>query len=661
MQTSIVPVIGPQARLLKQAHQHWQQGLALAKKADWPAAIKAFDKACKSNPGDTLYRLNLARACLRAGKADDAMVHTRRILEQEPTNMLARQFMGECLVYVGRHGEAARVMQEIPAQARPNAEYMQILGNTLFSAQRYEEAIKVLLEALSLDVTHALTHYRLGLSFNAVGMKAEAIECLTTALAVDIGGGVLACRSLLAFMRRELCRWDEAAADMQEVGELLDDLKPESVAWSSVFATVTLSGDVRRQLRAAQVAANYYAVGVKPFPPVARKPLGHKLKVGMVSCDFHHHATTILMAELLEKLDAERFEVHLYSHGPDDGSPMRQRIVAAAHSFVEVGTISDRDAAQRIRDDDIDLLIDLKGHTVNGRFGIFAYRPAPVQVTYLGFPGTSGATYIDYMIGDAVVSPLSEAAHYSEKLALMPHCYQPNDRQRPLPQPDRRADHGLPDDALVLCGFNQPFKLSPEVFDVWCDLLHRLPNAVLWLLGWNDTAPATLKLEAQRRGIDASRLIFAPKVHISEHISRFALADIYLDTWPCNGHTTVSDALWAGVPVVTYAGHSFAQRVASSLLNNVGLPEFICQDLDSYKAQVLQLAADAAERDRVRTHLHRARQDAPLFDSDAYAHDFAELLWRMAERHAQGLAPAHLDVHGAISQDVDANMKDPAA
>jgi predicted O-linked N-acetylglucosamine transferase (SPINDLY family) len=644
MQTTVLPVIGHQAKLLKQAHQHWEQGLALAKKSDWAAAVKAFDKACKANPGDTLYRLNLARACLRAGKADDAIRHTRLILEQEPHNMLARQFMGECLVHAGRHGEAASFMLDMPAQARPGAEYLQILGNTLFSAQRYEEAIRVLLEALGLDVTHAMSHYRMGLSFNALGMKAEAIECLTTAMAVDIGGGVLACRSLLAFMRRELCRWDEAEADLAEANTLLDQMKPDSVAWSSVFAIVTLTADMRRHLRAGQIASNFYATGVKPFLPVGRKPLGGKLKVGMVSCDFHQHATTILMAQLLEKLDPARFEVHLYSHGPDDGSPMRQRIKDAAHSFVEVGVISDRDAAQRIRDDGIDLLIDLKGHTVNGRLGIFAHRPAPVQVTYLGFPGTSGAHYIDYLIGDAVVSPLSEAEHYSEKLALMPNCYQPNDRLRPLPRPDSRAAHGLPEDALVLSGFNQPFKLSPEVFDVWCDLLKRIPKAVLWLLAWNDTAPDMLRQEATRRGVDPSRLVFAPKVHISEHISRFALADVYLDTWPCNGHTTVSDALWAGVPVVTHAGHSFAQRVASSLLSNVGLPEFVCHDLDSYKAQVLQLAAHPARRQQVREHLHHARETAPLFDSDAYARDFGDLLWRMAERHARGEAPDHLSV-----------------
>lgn len=642
MQTSTQAVFGQQARLLKQAHQHWEHGLDFSKKGQWLGAVKEFDKACKASPADTLFRLNLARALLRSQQAERAIEQTRLILEQEPGNLLARQFMGECLAQVGRHSEAASFMLDVPQGLRPSAEYLQVLGNTLFSAQRYQEGIKVLFEALSLDVTHAMSHYRLGLCFNAVGMKAEAIECLTTALAMELSGGDLAARSLMLFIRRELCQWDDAEREMDEVNCLLDELTPESLCWSSVFAAVTLNGDVRRQLKAAQACANYYAHGVKPLAPMPLRKLPDRLRVGMVSCDFHHHATTILLAEVLEKLDTGRFELHLYSHGPNEDSPMRRRILAVSTQFVEVGDWSDQQVAEKIREDQIDVLIDLKGHTVNGRLGIFAYRPAPVQATYLGFPGTSGATYIDYMIGDAWVSPLSEAPHYTEKLALMPHCYQPNDRKRPLPQADSRRAHGLPDDAVVLCGFNQPFKISPDVFDVWCELLHRIPNAVLWLLNWLGSAEDVLRQEAAKRGIDPQRLVFAPKVHISEHISRFALADIYLDAWPCNGHTTVSDALWAGVPVVTYAGHSFAQRVAASLLHNVGLPDLITHDQDDYMAKVQALAADKPARDAIKATLHRARDEAPLFDSDAYARDFGDLLWRMAERQAQGLPPDHL-------------------
>jgi predicted O-linked N-acetylglucosamine transferase (SPINDLY family) len=586
--------------------------------------------------------LNLARALLRAGEADEAIEQTTLILDQEPNNLLARQFLGECHCTKGQFAQAALSMQALPAHIKPGAEYLQILGNILFSAHRHQEAIAVLMQGLSLEVTHAMSHYRLGLSFNALGMRHEAIECFTTAMALDIGNGVLACRSLMTFISRELCQWSRAEEEMAEMNALIDRLLPDEATWSSVFASVTLTDDVERHLKAARGCANFYGHGVKPFPALPLEPLPQRLRVGFVSADFHHHATTILMAELLEKMDKSRFEIHLYSHGPDDGSPMRQRIKAAADAFVEVGNISDHGVAKMIRDDHIDVLVDLKGHTVNCRLGIFARRPAPVQVSYLGFPGSTGASYIDYFIGDAVVSPLENASHFSEKLALMPVCYQPNDQLRALPRPTLRAEHGLPDDALVLCGFNQPFKLSPEVFDVWCDLLHARPEAVLWLLQWNDATPAVLRQEAQKRGIAPERLVFAPKVHSAEHISRFALADIYIDTWPCNGHTTVSDALWAGVPVVTYAGHSFASRVAASLLSAVGQPGLITHDLASYKAKVLALAADVGQRESIRTQLQAARQSAPLFDSARYAQDFSDLLWRMAERHAQGLAPDHL-------------------
>jgi predicted O-linked N-acetylglucosamine transferase (SPINDLY family) len=263
-------------------------------------------------------------------------------------------------------------------------------------------------------------------------------------------------------------------------------------------------------------------------------------------------------------------------------------------------------------------------------------------VTFLGFPGTTGADFVDYFIGDEIVSPLSQAVHYSEKLALMPRCYQPNDRQRPLPRPGTRALVGLPEAALVLCGFNQPFKLSPEVFDAWCGLLHRLPDAVLWLLQWNDQAPKQLRQEAAARGIDPQRLVFAPKVGLGDHISRLALADIFVDTWPCNGHTTASDALWAGLPVVTFAGAAFPSRVAASLLNAVGLPELACDTLADYERRILELAHDVPRRLALRDHLTKARDSAPLFDSTGYTLDFGKLLWTLAERWSQGLPPDHL-------------------
>lgn len=620
----------------------WQQGVAFANAGQWPQAEKAFRQAASANPRDTVYLLNLARAQMKNGAADAALASAQAALKLAPDDALARSIAADCLSMQHRYAEAAACLQQQPTQVARSAEYYQNLGEALFNAGQYQEAIGALFEALSRNIDHALSHYRLGLSFNSLGMKQEATECFRTALVLGLGPGDLAAQGLLSFVERELCRWDHARDDVAALRRMAAALPADAAQWASVFAQCTLTDAPDEQLKVAASCARFQARRVEPFAPLAPRPLPQRLRVGFVSSDFHQHATAILMAEVFEKLDRSRFEVTLYSHGPEDGSPMRQRLKDGTDHFAEVSNASDVEVAQQIRADQIDVLVDLKGHTRDTRLGLFAYRAAPVQATFLGFPGTTGANYIDYFIGDKIVSPLSHAPYYSEKLALLPRCYQPNDRKRALPGFYTREMAGLPADALVLCGFNQPFKLSPEVFDVWCRLLHQLPGSVLWLLQWNEHAPAQLRREAQARGIDPARLVFAPKIGAREHMSRLALADLFIDSWPCNGHTTASDALWAGVPVVTYRGEAFASRVAASLLHAVGLPQLACDTLAGYEAHVLQLARDASARRALRDHLVAARDTAPLFDSEGYTRDFGNLLWKMAERWSQGLAPDHL-------------------
>jgi predicted O-linked N-acetylglucosamine transferase (SPINDLY family) len=421
-------------------------------------------------------------------------------------------------------------------------------------------------------------------------------------------------------------------------------LPQNSSSPTAPFAHAVLGTDRAEQRQAATSCARFMSQDVQPLPALRSDwaPGRRRLRVGYVSADFHGHATTILMAEMLERHDRERFDVRLYSHGPDDGSSMRRRIEAACEGFVETRSWTDLQIAQRIRDDGIDLLVDLKGHTRDNRLGIFAYRPAPLQASFLGYPGTTGVRAMDYLIGDAIVTPLAHAADYSEKLAQMPVCYQPNDRQRLLPEAPSRASQGLPDEALVLCGFNQPYKISPEVLDSWCRLLLALPQAVLWLLEWTPQALMNLRREATQRGVDPQRLIGAPRVSPQVHMARLRLADLFVDTWPCNAHTTASDALWAGVPIVTQQGQTFASRVCASLLHAVGTPELVCDDTTQYEATVRALAADAPRRAALRAHLARARDSAPLFDSERFARDIEALYLRMATRHAQGLPPEHL-------------------
>lgn len=633
---------GPKAQALRSAHQNWESGVKYAKAGNWPDAQAAFEKAVKGQPRDVLYLLNLSRAQMKNGAVDQAHLTAMKAISLEPDNVTAREIAADCLNLQNRHVESAAIWQQLPENVPRTAIYYQNLGEALFNAGKHEQAISALLEALGRDIDHALSHYRLGLSFNALGLKQEATECFRTALVLGLGPGDLAAQGLVAFIERELCRWQHADADLSNLRKLAARLPEDSQAWASVFAHVTLTEDAAEQLRIARSCARFHARNVELLPPVAPRPLGTRLRVGFVSADFHQHATAVLMAEVFEKMDRDRFEVVLYSHGPEDGSVMRERLKQACDKFADVSELGDLDVAQMIRQDNIDVLVDLKGHTRGGRLGIFAHRAAPVQVSFLAFPGTTGANYMDYFIGDDIVSPLEHAPYYSEKLALLPRCYQPNDRKRVKPLPCTREEVGLPREALVLCGFNQPFKLSPEVFDVWCRMLRQLPDAVLWLLEWNERSPAQLRAEAEARGIDSSRLFFAPRVGMQQHMSRLALADVFIDSWPCNAHTTASDALWAGVPLVTYSGPTFASRVAASLLHAVGLPELAATTLADYEAQVMELAQNPVRREQLRKHLVQARDTAPLFDSEGYTRDFGELLWAMAGRWSQGKPADHI-------------------
>jgi predicted O-linked N-acetylglucosamine transferase (SPINDLY family) len=344
---------------------------------------------------------------------------------------------------------------------------------------------------------------------------------------------------------------------------------------------------------------------------------------------------------MFEAHDRSRFDVTLFSAGPDDGTALRQRMRSAAEHFVDLHGLALPQMAAAIRERDIDILVDVKGATHGSVMQVMAHRPAPLQVNWLGFPGTSGADYIDYLIGDAVVTPLADEAHFSECIAQMPLCYQPNDSRRALPQPQPRSHWGLPEQALVLCGFHQSYKISSEVFHSWCRLLHALPDAVLWLLCWNANVQAALTRAAAVQAIDPARLVFAPRLPAEQHLSRLAAADLFLDAWPCNAHTTASEALWVGVPPVTLIGETFAQRVAASLLHAGGLPELVCRDVAHYERTVLELAAAPQRRAALRAQLI-AQRGGPLFDGVRFARDIEALFDRMWARAVAGQAPEHL-------------------
>jgi predicted O-linked N-acetylglucosamine transferase (SPINDLY family) len=362
--------------------------------------------------------------------------------------------------------------------------------------------------------------------------------------------------------------------------------------------------------------------------------------VAYLSADFHDHATSQLMAELFERHDRERFEVSAWSFGPETGDAMRARLRAAFEHFHDVRNVSDDEVAARLRAAEIDIAVDLKGFTDGCRPGIFARRVAPIQVNFLGYPGTTGADYMDYIIGDAEVIPEGHEVFYSEQVVRLPDSYQVNDTKRVIAgHVPTRAEAGLPASGFVFCCFNNNYKITPEVFDVWMRLLKAVPGSVLWLLEDNAAASRNLRREAQARGVDAGRLVFAGRVLPPDHLARHRLADLFLDTLPCNAHTTASDALWAGLPVLTCRGNAFAGRVAASLLRAVGLPELVVDDLGAYETLAIRLATAPGELAGLKARLLQNRLTHPLFDIERYRRHLESAYAAMIEQHRQGKSP----------------------
>ena len=351
------------------------------------------------------------------------------------------------------------------------------------------------------------------------------------------------------------------------------------------------------------------------------------------------------MAGIFEEHDRERFEISAISCGPDDRSEMRSRLEAAFERFEDVSHLADEEVVKLIRQLDIEVLVDLGGFTAGARPKILAHRAAPIQVNYLGFPGTMGASYIDYVLADRIVIPEGEQQHYAEKVIYLPHSYQATDAKRPLaPNVPTRSEVGLPDDAFVYCAFNRTSKIAPPLFDVWMRLLTKTAGSVLWLLDGGPTARDNLRREAVARGIAAERIAFAPHVPADEHLARHRLADLYLDTLPYNAHTAASDALWAGLPVLTCLGSAFAGRVAASLLNAVGLPELVTRSLDEYEGLALRIAHDSELRTALKSKLSAHRTTRPLFDTLEMTRHMEKAFNEMWRRHCGGEAPASFAV-----------------
>ncbi|OYX11564.1 MAG: hypothetical protein B7Z15_11585 [Rhizobiales bacterium 32-66-8] len=524
--------------------------------------------------------LTLGRRQIQAGEIESAIASFEAAARAGAVTADGLCGAGIAAYERGADVEALALVTAACRRAPDRAAFHANRGFVLFEMRRLKEAVEAFQQALVADPNHAEAYVNLG-SICAEGRRVpEAIHHYRRALAIDPDN--IVARYGLAIQRRHACDWQNLETEEAQLTALLE----RTVARLGPFMRLAAPVLPREHLRAARVWAQGVRVSsadALPAAPAARA--GEKIRIGYLSSDFYHHATAFLAVEIFERHDRKRFEITAYSFGPDDGSAMRQRLLGAFDRFVEIGQLDAAQAARRIRADGIDILVDLKGYTHGSRPEIPALRPAPVQVNYLGYPGTMGAPFIDYIIGDRVVTPHDAQALYDERIVQLPGSYQPNDGQRALAQTvPSRADCGLPERGFVFCCFNNAYKITPDIFALWMRLLEAVPDSVLWLFEANATARDNLYYQAGAHGIDPFRIVFAPPAHLPEHLARHVHADLVVDTLHYNAHTTASDALWAGVPVITCMGESFASRVAASLLTAAGLPELVTPSMAEYEA-----------------------------------------------------------------------------
>ncbi|MGE5641010.1 MAG: tetratricopeptide repeat protein [Clostridia bacterium] len=616
-------------------------GLVLAAQGRDAAAASAYRAALEIDPANPLLWLELGKACRASGDRGAAQESASRAIALTPGLPEAHNLAGMLAQDEGRFQEAAGRYRQASALAPEDAAYLNNLGCALGLDGAFEEAVGPLSRAVELAPGYVDAHANLGNVYSTLGRREAAVRCFREAY--KLAPGDPARTADLLFELQHVCDWTEFDALARARRE---NLRRHPERRIDPFSLLSIPSTPDEQLAAARSYAAHIepAAGVQRAPALARRAGGPRIRVGYLSADLHAHATAYLTAELFELHDRSRFEIFAYSYGADDGSPMRARLRRGFDRFVDIALLGSAEAAEAIRQDGVDILVDLKGYTTHARPGIPALRPAPVQVNWLGYPGTMGASFIDYLVGDAVVTPLEHAAHYSEKLVLLPGSYQANDRSRRVgPTPSRKA-LGLPEEAFVFCSFNQAYKILPETFAAWMRILAAVPASILWLFESNATAFRNLRGAAAAAGIQPDRLVPAPALPQDQHLGRLAAADLFLDTWPYNAHTTASDALWGGLPVVTWPGATFASRVGASLLAAVGLPELIAESPAAYERMAIRLAQAPQALATVREKLRANRRGSLLYDAPAFARALEKAYERMAELARAGRPPEHIVV-----------------
>jgi protein O-GlcNAc transferase len=605
-------------------------------------ALASFDRALQVKPDVAEVLYNRGNLLLKFDRPEEALASFDRAITVRPDDAEALHDRGTLLLRLKKPADALASFDRALAINPADAEILYQRGTTLFDLGRAAEAVANFDKSIAVRPDHVGA---LGWRANALlDLKRpdEALASFDRAHAIEPDNGGVIGGQLLAAL--QACRWTR-------LKEIMDQLVSQKTWRQSPIIAFNLFAchddpsvhlDCSRHFIQSKIGGR--EPGAAPLSNRPPHPRG-KLRIAYMSADFRVHPMTTWISELIELHDRARFEVFGISMGVDDGSERRLRLARAFDRFLDVRSRSDQAVAQLLQELQVDIAVDLMGHTRDGRPGILAGRPAPIQVSYIGYPGTTGADFIDYVIADPIILPFDQQPHYTERIVHLPDSYMVTDSKRAVPSSaPTRQECALPEDAFVFCCFNSNFKITQEMFETWMRLLAANSGSVLWLYHANADAERNLRQAAQERGVDGARIVFAGPLPYQDHLARHGLADLFLDTLPYNAHTTASDALWVGLPLVTCMGRSFASRVAASALHAAGLPELVTHSLAEYESLALRLAADPALLGGYKQRLVENRHSCALFDTARFARHIEAAYTKMCEIHERGEGPQSFSV-----------------
>jgi predicted O-linked N-acetylglucosamine transferase (SPINDLY family) len=627
------------------ADVYYNRGNLLRQLGHLDAALQSYERALAIQPDLAEAHNNRGNTLKELVRFDEALDAYERALKIRPDYADACNNRGIALAQLGRFADALNSHEHALRikPGDPDAYYNR--GNVLKGLGRHSDALDSYQRALKIAPDFAEAYNNRGATLQDLKRYEEALDSYQRALRIKPDCDWLQGNLLLS--KLQLCDWHNLDAQIADLSRRID--RGEKAAPPGAALALIDSGSIQRET--AEIwAREMHPVRCVPLP-IGKRPRRERIRVGYFSADFRNHPVSLLTAEMFERHDRLRFEVHAYSFGPDAQDEMRERLERAFDSFMDVRNRSDQDIVRIARSQELDIAVDLGGFTAGGRPNVFAMRAAPLQVSYLGYLGTMGPEYMDYLIADKVIIPADQQRHYAERIAYLP-SYQVNDSTRVIPtRRFTREQLGLPANAFVFCCFNAMYKISPGSFDSWMRILSSVPGSVLLLLIENDTARRNLGSEAQRRGVDASRLVFGPRLPAAQYFARYMACDLFLDTLPHNAGATASDALWAGLPVLTRMGESFAARVAASLLTALGMPELIATTQEQYESMAVEIANAVDRLREIREKLNNNRLTAPLFDCGLFTRTIEDAYAQMYERYQADLRPDHIYVTRSRSND----------